>query len=194
MNKQMKEGREGGREEEEEKKREEGRKGRKEGRWEGERKKGGKEGTKGKGRREGHKMPQTHRHCCQETLWNISDNDTNQKNHSFQPMVLEDEGNDEEGNTQSNSHTSNNVNEMLNLNSNRCLAMPKSTSKNGNSSHHGVVCSLNGNSLACSLHAICGEKCQVLCLNRILVCAVRPTTLWFRFTSQGRVVNLGIRR
>ena len=54
MNKQMKEGREGGREEEEKKReekkreggREEGRKGRKEGRWEGERKKGGKEGER----------------------------------------------------------------------------------------------------------------------------------------------------
>ena len=49
----------------------------------------------------------------EETFWDISDDDTDEEDDSFEPVVAEDEGEDEEGNTEENSDTSDDVDEML---------------------------------------------------------------------------------
>ena len=59
----------------------------------------------------------TYCNSCEKTFWYIGHNDTNQEDDSFQPVVLQNKGNDEKGNPKKYSNTSNDVDEMFNLNS-----------------------------------------------------------------------------
>ena len=63
------------------------------------------------------------------TFRHIGYNDTNQKDDGIQPMVAEDEGNDEEGDTKEDSDTSDQVDEMVNLLGDGCVTSLKSRGK-----------------------------------------------------------------
>ena len=126
----------------------------------------------------------THRDGSQEPLGHVSHDDTNQENHRFQKPVVLNVGNDEKRNSKHYSHTGDDVNEVLNLDSNRSLAMPQAAGQDSNSTHDGLVSCLNSDSLARSLQAICGEEGQVPCLNWVFMCAFWTTTLRLGLSSQ----------
>lgn len=54
-----------------------------------------------------------YRDCSQESFRYISHNDANEEDNSLQPGVTQDDGQDEECNTQEDSHTCDNMDEVL---------------------------------------------------------------------------------
>ncbi len=57
----------------------------------------------------------THSDSSQETFWHVGDNDTDEEDDGLQPPVSKDEWEDEEGDTQEDSHASDDVDEVLDL-------------------------------------------------------------------------------
>ena len=105
-------------------------------------------------------------------------------------MIFQDESNDEKRDSKENSHTGNKVNEMFNFNGNWSLVTSKTTGQVSDTSHNGVITSLNSDTHAVPFQSICWEESQVPCLQGILICTVGSSALWLRFTSEGRVVYL----
>lgn len=53
-----------------------------------------------------------------QSFWDVGDDDTDEENNSGKPMVSEDEGDDEEGDSKEDGDSSNKMDEMLNFTSN----------------------------------------------------------------------------
>ena len=103
----------------------------------------------------------TYCNSCEETFWYIGHNDTNQEDDSFQPVVLQNKGNDEKGDPKKYSNTSNDVDEMFNLNSNWSFVRAKTTSQVSNTSHDSVVSGLYSDTNTVSFQSICREESQI---------------------------------
>ena len=84
----------------------------------------------------------------QKTLRDVGNNDTDEENDSLQPEISQDEGNDEEGDTEENSHSGDDVDEMGNLLGNRGLIDLQTRGQVSNTSHHRVVTDLHNNATA----------------------------------------------
>ena len=115
----------------------------------------------------------TYSHSSQKSLRHISYNDTNQEDDSIQPVVLQDEGDNEERHSEEYSHSSDNVDKVSNLTSNGCLSNLQSRSEVSNTSHHSPVSSRDYTSPACTLHSISREEGDVPRLEWVLM-----STFW----------------
>lgn len=87
----------------------------------------------------------TYRNRCKQPFRDIGNNDPNEEDNSLQPCVLEDEGKDEESNTQEHSHSSDEVDEVLDLHGNWSFPPFQSRSQAGNTAHHSAIPSANDN-------------------------------------------------
>jgi len=57
----------------------------------------------------------TDRDGCEETLWNVGDDDSDEKDDGVEPVVAENEGDDEEGNAEEDSNAGDEVDEVCDL-------------------------------------------------------------------------------
>ena len=103
----------------------------------------------------------TYRDSGQQPFRHICNNDTNQENDRSQQWIAKDIGQDEKCHAKCNSHTSDDVDEVLNLNSDWSFAASQTTGQAGDSAHDRVVPGLNDDSSACALYCIGGEEGQV---------------------------------
>ncbi|TRY67839.1 hypothetical protein TCAL_15855 [Tigriopus californicus] len=133
---------------------------------------------------------QAHGDSGQKALWHVSDNDTNQEDDGIQPMVFQNEGNDEEGDSQEHGHTSDNVNEMGNLFGNGRVSTLQTRGQTSNTSHDSVVANVDDNTSGSSFHSVGREKGQVLGLQGIFMREFGASGLGFRFSGKRRVVDL----
>lgn len=87
----------------------------------------------------------THRDSCEQSLRNVGNDDSYKENYSLQPSVFKDQREDEEADTQEHSHSSDEVDEVLNLHGNGSLSPFQSRCQTGNTAHHSAVPSPNNN-------------------------------------------------
>ena len=84
----------------------------------------------------------------QETFRYVSDNDTDQEDDGVEPVVSEDEGDDEEADSEEHGHAGDDVDKVTNLTSNWGLSHLKSRSQVSDTSHHGAVTTVHNNTTA----------------------------------------------
>merc|ERR1719431_192905 len=126
----------------------------------------------------------------QETLGHIRHNDANEEDDGIQPVVAEDEGNDEKGYSEEDGNSSDYVDEMLNLLGNGSLSTLKSRCQASDPSHDSVVSNHDNHSDGSSLHSVGGEEGDVLGLQGVLVGEFRASGLGLGLASEGGVVHL----
>ena len=114
----------------------------------------------------------THRDRCEQTLWHIGDDDSDEEDDSIQPIVAKDEGDDEEGDTEEDSHARDDVDEVLNLVGNGSLTHLQATRQVRNSSHHGAVTSRDHKATAGSC-----KHAQRHLLATVVTCAKKTAIL-----------------
>jgi hypothetical protein len=116
---------------------------------------------------------QTHSDSGEQTFGHVGHDDTNEEDDSVQPMVAEDESNDEEGHTQEDSHTSDQVDEMVDFLGDGGLAGAQTGGQASNTSHDSVVSAADDNAhggtcefreviFSMNFTGAC-ELCRVLC-------------------------------
>ncbi|GMS80947.1 hypothetical protein PENTCL1PPCAC_3122, partial [Pristionchus entomophagus] len=126
---------------------------------------------------------ETHGHRRDQTLRHIGHDDTYEENDGGEPVISQDERNDEEGNPEEDGNSRDEMDEMLDLTSDRSHSSVQSRGKMGDSTHHRVVSRVNHDSLASSLDSIGREECNVARLQRVLIRAFRIASLRLRLTS-----------
>merc|ERR1719384_1086505 len=126
----------------------------------------------------------------QQTLGHVGHDDTDQEDDGVQPVVAEDEGDDEESDSEEDSDSGDDVDEVSNLLSNGSLVALQARGQTSNPAHHGVVSNVDHHSGGSSLHGVGGEESQVLGLQRIVVGEFRGPGLGLGLSSQGGVVHL----
>lgn len=87
-----------------------------------------------------------YRDCSEKTFWYVGNDNTNQEDDGIEPVVAEDEGYDEEGNTEEDGHSCDQMNEVVNLASDRRLTHLQSRGKVGNATHDSSVASVDDHS------------------------------------------------
>jgi len=80
-----------------------------------------------------------------QTLRYVGDNDTNEEDDSVEPVVAEDESNDEEGNAQEDGHASDQVDEMVDFLGDGGFSSVQTGSQTSNTSHDSVVTAADDN-------------------------------------------------
>lgn len=80
-----------------------------------------------------------HSDSGQQSLGHVGHDDTDEEDDSLQPAVAQDDGEDEERDAQEDGHTSDDVDEVLNLLGDGCLACVQARGQRGNAAHHGAV-------------------------------------------------------
>merc|ERR1711962_1296324 len=105
---------------------------------------------------------ETHGDSGQKTLGYIGHNDTNKEDDGIEPIVTQDKCNDEEGDTEEDSDSRDDVNEMLDLLGNGCLSTSKSRSKTCNPTHDCVVSNVDHHAYSGSFNSIGGEESEIL--------------------------------
>merc|ERR1712242_244497 len=126
----------------------------------------------------------------QQTLGHVGHDDSDQEDDGVQPVVAEDEGNDEEGNTEEHGDTGDDVDEVSNFFGNGSLVRSQTGGETGNSAHDGVVSDVNNDTHGGSFHGVGGEESKILGLKRVLVSELGGPGLGLGFSSQGGIVNL----
>lgn len=81
----------------------------------------------------------------QQPLRHVSHNDTNEEDDSLQPGVTQDDGQDEEGDTQEDSHTCDDMDEMLDLFGDGGFAGLQARGQSSNAAHDCAVTSADNN-------------------------------------------------
>lgn len=92
----------------------------------------------------------THSDSSQKPLRHISYNDANEENDGLQPRVSQDEWQDEETDSQEYSHTSDDVDEMLDLDADGCPADLQLRCQSGDATHHRSVTGGYHNATSCT--------------------------------------------
>jgi hypothetical protein len=88
---------------------------------------------------------QTHGDSGEQTLGHVGHDDTDEEDDSVEPMVAEDESNDEESHTQEDGHASDQVDEMVDFLGDGGLAGAQTGGQASNTSHDGVVTAADDN-------------------------------------------------
>ncbi len=92
----------------------------------------------------------THRHSGEQPLGHVRHDDSDEEDDGVEPVVAEDEGDDEEGHAQEYRHARDDVDEVSDLARDRSLAHLETRRQVGNAAHHGAVSGLHHDSTACS--------------------------------------------
>lgn len=87
----------------------------------------------------------THSNSSKKSFRYIGNNDSNEEDDCFKPAVAQDKREDEERKTKEDSHTSYDVDEVLNFNRDGCPPHLKTRGKCGNSAHDSSVASADDN-------------------------------------------------
>merc|ERR1719486_37927 len=112
---------------------------------------------------------ETHSDSGKETLGHVGHDDTDEEDDRVQPVVTQDEGNDEEADTEEDSDPGDDVDEVLDLLGNGGLTSLQTGGKSSNPAHHGVVPDVDHHPDGGALDSVGGEERQVLRLERVLV-------------------------
>jgi len=132
---------------------------------------------------------QAHGDSGQKTFWHVGDNDTDEEDDSLEPVVSEQEGQAEEGDTQEYGDSGNDVDEMLDFAGNGRVAGFESRGERGNSTHDGVITALDYDTGGATFVTVSGEESNVLGLERVLVRVLVGSALWFGLSGKRRVVD-----
>ena len=76
-------------------------------------------------------------------------------------MIAKNECNDEEGDTQKDSHSRNDMNKVCNFFGNRGLASVQTRGKSGNAPHDCIVTNIDDNTTSSSFNSIGGKEGQI---------------------------------
>lgn len=87
-----------------------------------------------------------YRDCSKKTFGYVGNDNTYQEDDGIKPVVAEDEGYDEEGHPEEDGHSCDQMDEVANLASDRCLTHLESRGKVGNATHDGPVTSVDDHS------------------------------------------------
>lgn len=88
--------------------------------------------------------------CGQQPFRHISHNDADKKNDSLQPAVTQDDGQNEKGDAQEDSHTRDDMDEVFDLFGNRGFAGLQARRQGGNATHYRAVSSADHNTTGCA--------------------------------------------
>ena len=95
-------------------------------------------------------LPGPYRHSSQQSLRHVSHDDTDQEDYCIQPVVAQDEGDDEESHSKEYSHASDDVDEMFDLTGNWGLTHLQTGGQVSDTAHHSSVTSVHHQTTACS--------------------------------------------
>ena len=133
---------------------------------------------------------QAHGNSGDETFRHVGDNDADQEYDGSEPMVSEDEGDDEEGNSKEDGDSSNQVDEVLDFASDGSHSSVQSGGQVGNTTHNSSVSGVDDDSLGSSFDGVGGEEGDVFGFQRVLVGAFGRTRLRLRLSGERRVIDL----
>ena len=115
--------------------------------------------------------------CCQsetdsdgseEALRYVCHNDPDEEDDSVEPVVAEDEGDDEEADPKEDGNGSDDVDKVFDLLGDWGLATLQPRGEPGNPPHHCVVSDVDDHPEASALHGISGEEGKISRLERVL--------------------------
>ncbi|GMS85838.1 hypothetical protein PENTCL1PPCAC_8013, partial [Pristionchus entomophagus] len=133
---------------------------------------------------------EAHGNCGDETFRHVGHDDTCREHDGGEPVVSEGEGDDEEGDTEEDSHSRDEMDEVLDLTGDGSHASVQSRGQMRDATHDGVVTRVDHDSFARSLDCVGGEEGDVAGLERVLIRAFSIARLRLRFSSERGVVNL----
>merc|ERR1719341_1773209 len=125
-----------------------------------------------------------------KTFGHVGHDDADQEDDGVEPVVAEDEGDDEEGDTEEDSNAGDDVNEVFNLFGDGGLSSFKTRGQTSNPAHDSVVTDVDDHAHGGSLYCVGREEGQVLRLQGVLVSEFWAACLWLGLSGQGGVVHL----
>ena len=135
---------------------------------------------------------QTDGDCGEETFWDVGNNDTDEEDNSFEPVITKDESKDEKSYTKEYSDTSNDMDEMFNFLCDWSVTRVNISGKGGNTSHNGVITTSDDDTTGRTFDTIGGEESNVSGFQDGGSGFFGITGLRFRFTSEGRVIDFHV--
>ena len=107
---------------------------------------------------------------CKKSFRYIGDDDADEEDDSVEPVVAQDECNDEETDAKEDGDGGDDVDEVLDLLGNGRLTTLQTRCESSDSSHDCVVSDVDDHPNASPLHGIGREEGKVSCLKRVLRC------------------------
>merc|ERR1719239_489754 len=99
--------------------------------------------------------------CSISLAMGVCHDDSDQEDDGVEPVVAEDEGDDEEADAEEDSDGGDDVDEVFNLLGDGGLPSLETRGESSNPSHHRVVSDVDDHPDAGALHCVCGEECKV---------------------------------
>ena len=126
----------------------------------------------------------------EQALGHVGHNDADQEDDGVEPVVVENDSDDEESDAQENGHARDYVDEVGDLAGYGRLARVKAGGQTGDAAHDGAIASANHQACTGALDGVGAEEGDVARLQWILVGEVGRARLRLRLARQRRVVHL----
>lgn len=127
---------------------------------------------------------QAHSDSGEKTLRDVGDDDTDQEDDGIEPVVLEDDRNDEERDAEEDGHAGDDVDEMVDFLGDRGVSGVETRGEVSDTTHYGAVACADYDSRACAFDGVGAEEGDVARLEWVLVREFGATWLWFGLASQ----------
>lgn len=119
---------------------------------------------------------------------------TDQKDDRIEPVVFQDECNDEESDTQKDGYTSDDVDKVMNLLGDWCITRVQAGRQISNTTHDRTIAGSNDDARARALDCVRAKESDVTRLERIIAGEFGRTRLRLGLARQRRVVHLEAHR
>ena len=112
---------------------------------------------------------QAHGDSGQQTLWHVSDDDSDEEDNGVEPVIAQNEGDDEEGDAEEDGDTGDQVDEVVNLLGDWCLTGIKAGGQTGDPSHRRLITTADDHTLGRALDGVRREEREILGFQRVLI-------------------------
>lgn len=127
----------------------------------------------------------------EQALGHVGDDDADEEDDGVEPVVAEDEGDDEEGDAKEDGHTGDQVDEVMDLLGDGGLAGVETRGQTGDPAHGRLVAAADDDALGRALDRVRREEGEILGLEGILIREFGRPRLGLGLARQRAVVNLG---
>lgn len=127
-------------------------------------------------------MRSTYSDGGQQPFRHVCHNDANEEDDSLQPGVTQDDGQDEKCDTQEDSHTSDNVDEVLDLLSNGGFASLQARGQSSNATHDCAVSGADNNATRCAWF---GRSTEIQCCKIYIYISIASVSVYCTYVYLG---------
>jgi len=125
----------------------------------------------------------------QKTFWDVSDDNTDEEDNSFDQVVSENKGKNEETDSEEYGDSGNDMDEMFDFSGDWGITCFESGSETGDSAHNSVVTAKNNDTGGGTFVTVGTEESDVSGFQWVFVGEIWGSNLWFRFSGKGGVIN-----